>query len=118
MTYRLDFSYSSALWSPDYHEHPQYNVRFGLKFEAWLAGAEPAIAAMRRGDAACRFIRSQSWPSFREHCFRRRPRLRDAMLAIWFLMSWPKRASFGIFAAYGVIAGGGILYWYYVMRAS
>ena len=41
-----------------------------------------------------------------------------AVLAIWFLMSWLKRASFGIFAVYRILAGGGILYWYYVLRVA
>lgn len=41
-----------------------------------------------------------------------------AMLAIWFLMAWLKRASFGIFAIYRVLAGTGILYWYYVVRLA
>lgn len=41
-----------------------------------------------------------------------------AMLAIWFLMSWLKRASFGIFAVYRVVVGAGILYWYYVLRVA
>ena len=39
-----------------------------------------------------------------------------AMLAIWFLMSWLKRANFGIFALYRVLAGAAILYWYYALR--
>lgn len=41
-----------------------------------------------------------------------------AMLAIWFLMSWLKRASFGLFAVYRIAVGAGILYWYYVLRTG
>jgi undecaprenyl-diphosphatase len=41
-----------------------------------------------------------------------------AVLAIRFLMAWLKRASFGIFAVYRVLAGAGILYWYYVLRVA
>lgn len=41
-----------------------------------------------------------------------------ALLAIWFLMAWLKRASFGIFALYRLIAGGALLYWYYVLRVA
>jgi undecaprenyl pyrophosphate phosphatase UppP len=48
---------------------------------------------------------------------RTRP-LVTAMLAIWFLMSWLKRADFGIFALYRVLAGAAILYWYYALRVG
>lgn len=41
-----------------------------------------------------------------------------AMLGLWFLMAWLKRASFGIFAVYRVLAGAGILYWYYALRGA
>lgn len=41
-----------------------------------------------------------------------------AMLAIWFVMAWVKRASLGLFAIYRVLAGAGILYWYYVVRVA
>jgi undecaprenyl-diphosphatase len=41
-----------------------------------------------------------------------------AMLAIWFLMSWLKRADFGIFALYRVLAGAAILYWYSALRVG
>jgi undecaprenyl-diphosphatase len=41
-----------------------------------------------------------------------------AMLAIWFVMAWLKRASLGLFAIYRVLAGAGILYWYYVVRVA
>lgn len=41
-----------------------------------------------------------------------------ALAAIAFLMAWLKRASFGIFAFYRVLAGAGILYWYYALRGA
>jgi undecaprenyl-diphosphatase len=41
-----------------------------------------------------------------------------AMLAIWLLMAWVKRASALIFAVYAALAGAGILYWYYVLRGA
>ena len=40
------------------------------------------------------------------------------MLAIWLVMAWVKRASLGLFAIYRVLAGAGILYWYYVVRVA
>jgi undecaprenyl-diphosphatase len=41
-----------------------------------------------------------------------------ALLAIWFLMAWLKRASFGIFALYRLLAGGALLYWFYFLKAA
>ncbi len=41
-----------------------------------------------------------------------------ALVAIGFLMASLKRVYFGIFALYRVIAGAGILYWYYGPRGA
>lgn len=42
----------------------------------------------------------------------------SAWLAISFLMNWLKRAGFGLFVAYRILVGAGILYWYYALRTA
>lgn len=41
-----------------------------------------------------------------------------ALGGLWFVMAWLKRASFGLFAIYRVLAGAAILYWYYALRGA